>query len=122
MLSWTSKCIMGTFETQGAWRPLTCSDMQQQVAICPFCFLLADGDKFHKFWRNSGFSLTTLSSPAQLELISGHMDCLLEIGVSFGLNELPLDLFLASLSYVNVVSVRWGLPSPCGLTGCPQCM
>lgn len=31
------------------------------------------------------FYLTTLSSPVQLELISGHMDCLLGIGVSFAL-------------------------------------
>lgn len=62
-----------------------CSDMQQQVAICPFCLILADGDQFHRFWRNAGFYLTTLSSPVQLELISGHMDCLVETGVSSGL-------------------------------------
>lgn len=43
----------------------------------------------HKFLRNAGFYLTARNNPTvQVELISGHLDSLLE----FGELEIPLDL------------------------------
>lgn len=49
----------------------------------------ADGKKFHKFLKNAGFYLATRNPPVvQVEIISGYMDCLLELGEL----EFPLAL------------------------------
>lgn len=58
------------------------------------------GKQFHKFLRNAGFSLTAGNSPpiVQAELISWHLNCLLE----FGELEFPFNLILGNLHIVGV--------------------
>lgn len=78
----TSTCESKLRESKVAWA-FVCSprymSMEGHIFLLPVAremTALANGSKFHKFPRNSGFYLTTRNPTVQLQLFSAYIDCL----------------------------------------------